>query len=58
MITDLLGSDQRFNVPGAVAESNWSARLPYTVEEFGERGELKKLTAELEGILRETGRGK
>jgi 4-alpha-glucanotransferase len=28
MITDLLGTDQRFNVPGSVADSNWSARLP------------------------------
>jgi len=58
MITDLLGSDQRFNVPGAVAESNWSERLPYTVEEFGERAELRKLAVELKGILKEAGRGK
>jgi 4-alpha-glucanotransferase len=28
MITDLLGTDQRFNVPGSVADTNWSARLP------------------------------
>jgi 4-alpha-glucanotransferase len=28
MITDLLGTEQRFNVPGSVADSNWSARLP------------------------------
>ena len=28
MITDLLGTDQRFNVPGTVAADNWSARLP------------------------------
>ncbi len=28
MITDVLGSTQRFNVPGTVGEANWSARLP------------------------------
>ena len=31
MITDFFGSAQRFNVPGAVAESNWSERLPYPI---------------------------
>lgn len=34
MITDLLGIDLRFNVPGPVAESNWSERLPYTVTDL------------------------
>lgn len=28
MITDLLGTSQRFNVPGSVGDGNWSARLP------------------------------
>jgi 4-alpha-glucanotransferase len=28
MITDLLGTEQRFNVPGSVGDMNWSARLP------------------------------
>jgi 4-alpha-glucanotransferase len=28
MITDLLGTTQRFNVPGTVDTGNWSARLP------------------------------
>lgn len=30
MITDLLGTTQRFNVPGTVDTGNWSARLPAT----------------------------
>lgn len=34
MITDLLGSEQRFNVPGSVAESNWSERLDKTVQQL------------------------
>ena len=28
MVTDLFGSDQRFNVPGAVGSANWTARIP------------------------------
>ena len=28
MITDLLGTTQRFNVPGSVADGNWSVRMP------------------------------
>ena len=32
MITDLLGRKDRFNVPGTAAGSNWSRRLPKTVE--------------------------
>ena len=31
MITDLLGTADRFNVPGTAAGSNWSRRLPMTV---------------------------
>jgi 4-alpha-glucanotransferase len=28
MITDALGTADRFNVPGSVTAENWSARLP------------------------------
>jgi 4-alpha-glucanotransferase len=28
MVTDLIGTTQRFNVPGTVGATNWSARLP------------------------------
>jgi len=34
MITDLFATEQRFNVPGAVSQSNWSERLPRTVAGF------------------------
>lgn len=34
MITDFLGRDERFNVPGTAADSNWSRRLHLTVEEL------------------------
>ena len=34
MLTDLYGLEDRFNVPGIAADSNWSARLPMTVAEL------------------------
>jgi 4-alpha-glucanotransferase len=34
MITDLLGTSQRFNVPGAVGSSNWTARIALPVSEW------------------------
>ncbi len=34
MITDLFGMRIRFNVPGPVAESNWSERLPFEVQDI------------------------
>ncbi len=34
MITDLFGTVQRFNVPGAVADTNWSSRLDLPVSKW------------------------
>jgi 4-alpha-glucanotransferase len=34
MITDLFGSDQRFNVPGAVGSANWTARIEDPVQDW------------------------
>ena len=54
MITDLLGSRKRFNVPGSVAQTNWSERLNRTVAQWS-----REETLRLEGIvrlLRESGR--
>jgi 4-alpha-glucanotransferase len=34
MLTDLFGTRQRFNVPGAVSEANWSERLAEPVAEL------------------------
>jgi len=56
MITDLFGTEQRFNVPGAVAESNWSERLPYEVEKWRENVDLLRVAEAVHAILRETGR--
>jgi 4-alpha-glucanotransferase len=56
MVTDLFGSEQRFNVPGAVAESNWSARLPYEVKRWREDPEMREVCERVHGVLKETGR--
>jgi 4-alpha-glucanotransferase len=51
MITDVLGTAQRFNVPGTVDAGNWSARLPENWERtYGER--IERIAA----LIRESGR--
>jgi 4-alpha-glucanotransferase len=51
MITDVLGTEQRFNVPGSVADANWSARLDAGWQQtFAEK--CQRITK----LLRETGR--
>ena len=39
MITDLFGTGQRFNVPGAVGSANWTARIESPVSEWNARQE-------------------
>lgn len=53
MITDLLGTADRFNVPGTATESNWSRRLPMTVHDLRADNALRDRTR---GVLRRTGR--
>lgn len=54
MITDVFGSDLRFNVPGSESGLNWSARIPEPVSEWNEKhaGALDALRS----AIRETGR--
>ncbi len=37
MITDLLGSAQRFNLPGAIGASNWTARMEEPISRWNAR---------------------
>ena len=53
MITDLLGTTERFNVPGTAAGSNWSRRLPMTVADLGADAGLTERTR---AALARTGR--
>ena len=56
MITDLLGREERFNVPGTSADSNWSRRMHLTVESLATDPENRRRSAEFRRILQEAGR--
>jgi 4-alpha-glucanotransferase len=54
MITDILGTEDRFNVPGAIGDQNWTARLATTAKEL-DRDFAPQLEL-LHQILAQTGR--
>ena len=56
MITDLLGREERFNVPGTSANSNWSQRMHLTVENLAADPETHRRSLELRRMLQEAGR--
>jgi 4-alpha-glucanotransferase len=56
MITDLFSLTQRFNVPGAVSESNWSQRLHQPIAQWRDDPALVDKMARIRTIIRETGR--
>ena len=56
MITDLFATSQRFNVPGAVAESNWSTRLPFTVQTWRNEPQTAAKMERVRRLLQECGR--
>ena len=56
MITDLLGTTERFNLPGAVADTNWTHRLAQPVDSWTNRLFSAKKAASIRRILKETGR--
>ncbi len=56
MITDLFATGQRFNVPGAITESNWSERLPHTISQWRKDPHIKAKMRRVSDILREAGR--
>lgn len=56
MITDLFGTTQRFNVPGAIADTNWSERLPEPVSKWKDNMQTVWKAGRARMLLRETGR--
>lgn len=54
MITDLFGTSERFNIPGAAGGRNWTERFPVPVGEWNARwpGKLERIAA----MMRETER--
>jgi 4-alpha-glucanotransferase len=55
MVTDLFGTTQRFNVPGAVADSNWSERIALPVSEWRNHKSLAGLLERLRTDLARSG---
>jgi len=55
-ITDLFGMKLRFNVPGPIADSNWSARLPWTVAEMEDDPDREECVRVALEAARECGR--
>lgn len=54
MITDLFGTSERFNVPGAVGDQNWTDRFPIPIDQWDARWPAK--LARIESMLRESER--
>lgn len=47
MITDLLGTSDRFNTPSTTGDHNWTHRLEHPVEAFYDKPVLRELSREL-----------
>ncbi|HEX8296963.1 MAG TPA: 4-alpha-glucanotransferase [Chthoniobacteraceae bacterium] len=56
MITDLFARTQRFNVPGAVSDANWSERVEEPVRAWSDDPEIGPRMTRIRALLRETGR--
>lgn len=56
MITDIFATSQRFNVPGAVNESNWTQRLAKPISAWNADRALNMKLDRIREILRATGR--
>jgi 4-alpha-glucanotransferase len=54
MITDLFGTSERFNVPGATGDQNWTERFPVPISEWSKHWPEK--LGRIERAMRETGR--
>jgi 4-alpha-glucanotransferase len=56
MITDLLARDERFNVPGTSANSNWSQRMHLMLETLTSDPACRELTARFRAMIEHAGR--
>ena len=56
MITDVFAQEARFNVPGPIAESNWTTRLDKPVAELDQDPQLHEKTQLFERLITETQR--
>lgn len=56
MITDLLGLEDRFNVPGKLSDENWTRRLRMSVRELRKDPHWSWIGERVKNLLKETGR--
>jgi 4-alpha-glucanotransferase len=56
MITDVLGTRQRFNEPGSSMDSNWSQRLDRPILEYANDAEFADKIRMLSRLIKESGR--
>jgi 4-alpha-glucanotransferase len=56
MVTDMLGTSERFNQPGTHGASNWSQRLSGPLSVYANQSPFKQKIAELSELIEETGR--
>lgn len=56
MITDLLGTHQRFNEPGLVGASNWSQRLDRPIKAFLDDPSYGRRVRDCAELIKQTGR--
>lgn len=56
MITDVFGSEDQFNVPGAVAASNWSHRMAHTIAQWSDVKETAATQSTVRKLIRLAGR--
>ena len=56
MITDLLGTTERFNIPGVANDTNWRRRLDHTAAEFRNDVIIAGKMARITAMLARTGR--
>jgi len=56
MITDVFAQEMRFNVPGPIAESNWTERLSTTVAELDADPHRRRQAHDLARLVKETHR--
>jgi 4-alpha-glucanotransferase len=56
MITDLLGCKYRFNVPGTMANSNWTRRLQWSVAQLRSRRKTQARMRLIHDLLQKSGR--
>ena len=56
MITDLLGTTQRFNEPGLTGEDNWSQRLPKPLDDYEEDPQFSDKIKTFQALIEKTDR--